>query len=86
MTDMEDGGQEPTESRRDFPKFLGVSSAGVAVVGTAEALKEKTKEGVEITRAEFEKLKEDFENLDRRTQLILRVLLAVTGLDIFLSL
>ena len=86
MTEMKDSSQESTKSRRGFLKFLGVSSAGVAVVGTAEALKEKTKEGAEITRAEFEKLKEYFENLDRRTQIILRVLLALSGLDIFLSL
>ena len=84
-----DGGKSPDDSvksRRGFLKFLGVSSAGVAVVGAAEVLKEKTRTGVEVTRAEIDKLKEDYEKLDRRTQIILRVMLALSGLDIFLAL
>ena len=83
-----DGGKSPDDfvkSRRGFLKFLGVSSAGVAVVGAAEVLKEKTRTGVEVTRAEIDKLKEDA-RLDRKTQFILRVMLTLSGLDIFLSL
>jgi len=75
-----------TRSRRGFLKFLGVSSAGVAVVGAAQAVKEKTEQGVEITKAEVDKLKEDYERLDRKTQFILKAVLALSGLDIFLSL
>ena len=74
------------KGRRNFLKFLGVSSAGVTVVGAAQAVKEKTEQGVEITKAEIEKLKEDYDRLDRRTQVILRVVLALSGLDIFLAL
>ena len=74
------------KGRRNFLKLLGVSSAGVAVVGAAQAVKEKTEQGVEITKAELDKLKQDYEKLDRRTQFILRALLALSGLDIFLSL
>ena len=84
-----DGGKSPDDSvnsRRGFLKFLGVSSAGVAVVGAAQAVKEKTEQGVEITKAEVDKLKEDYERLDRKTQLILKAVLALSGLDIFLSL
>lgn len=84
--DEEKNAEDPVNSRRGFLKFLGVSSAGVAVVGAAEVLKEKTKTGVEVTRAEIDKLKEDYERLDRRTQVILRVMLALSGLDIFLAL
>jgi len=75
-----------SKGRRSFLKFLGVSSAGIAVVGAAQAVKEKTKDGIEVTRAEIDKLKEDYERLDRKTQLILRVMLALSGLDIFLAL
>ena len=83
---MEDQEEGNAQGRRGFLKFLGVSSAGVAVVGAAQAVKEKTEQGVEITKAEIDKLKQDYEKLDRRTQLILRLLLALSGLDIFLSL
>jgi hypothetical protein len=84
--DEEKNAEDPVNSRRGFLKFLGVSSAGIAVVGAAQAVKEKTKDGIEVTRAEIDKLKEDYERLDRKTQLILRVMLALSGLDIFLSL
>ena len=83
---MDNEQDETTQGRRGFLKFLGVSSAGIAVVGAAQAVKEKTKDGIEVTRAEIDKLKEDYERLDRRTQFILRALLALSGLDIFLSL
>ena len=83
---MDNEQDETTQGRRGFLKFLGVSSAGVAVVGAAQAVKEKTEQGVEITKAEVDKLKEDYERLDRKTQLILKAVLALSGLDIFLSL
>ena len=83
---MDNEQDDNTRSRRGFLKFLGVSSAGIAVVGAAQAVKEKTKDGIEVTRAEIDKLKEDYERLDRKTQLILRVMLALSGLDIFLAL
>ena len=83
---MDNEQDDTTQGRRGFLKFLGVSSAGVAVVGAAQAVKEKTEQGVEITRAEVDKLKEDYERLDRKTQLILKAVLALSGLDIFLSL
>jgi hypothetical protein len=74
------------QGRRGFLRFLGVSSAGIAVVGAAQAVKEKTKEGVEVTRAEIDKLRADYERLDRKTQFILKTVLALSGLDVFLSL
>ena len=77
-------GEENTQGRRGFLKFLGVSSAGVAVVGAAQAVKDKTEQGVEITKAEVDKLKEDYARLDRKTQLMLKAVLALSGLDIFL--
>ena len=83
---MDNEQDEITQGRRGFLKFLGVSSAGVAVVGAAQAVKEKTEQGVEITKAEIDKLKEDYERLDRKTQFILKAVLTLSGLDIFLSL
>ena len=83
---MDNEQDETTQGRRGFLKFLGVSSAGVAVVGAAQAVKEKTEQGVEITKAEIDKLKEDYERLDRKTQFILKAVLALSGLDIFLTL
>ena len=83
---LEDRTESNIKSRRGFLKYLGVSSARVALVGAAQTVKEKTKEGVEVTTAEIDKLKEDYEKLDRKTQFILKTLLALSGLDIFLSL
>ena len=83
---LEDLTESNIKSRRGFLKYLGVSSAGVALVGAAQTVKEKTNEGVEVTTAEIDKLKEDYEKLDRKTQFILKTLLALSGLDIFLSL
>ena len=83
---MDNEQDDATQGRRGFLKFLGVSSAGVTVVGAAQTVKEKTEQGVEITKAEIDKLREDFENLDRRTQIVLRVVLLLSGLDIFISL
>ena len=83
---MDNEQDDNIQGRRGFLKFLGVSSAGVAVVGAAQAVKDKTEQGVEITKAEVDKLKEDYERLDRKTQFILKAVLALSGLDIFLSL
>lgn len=85
-TTMADGSEGAVKSRRSFLRFLGVSSAGVAVVSAAKAVKNKTKDGLDVSRAEIDKLKEDYERLDAKTQLILKALLALTGLDIFMSL
>jgi hypothetical protein len=71
------------ESRRNFLKYLGVSSAGIAITTAAHAAKEKSKKGFEVTREELEKLKDDFEALDRKTKFMLRTILFLTGLDIF---
>ena len=66
-------------------KMLGLSSAGVSVSGAAQLLKDKAENGLGITREEIEKLKADYENLDRRTKTILRVVLFFGGLDLFLT-
>lgn len=73
-------------SRRKFLRMFGVSSAGVALAGAAAASKAKIKEGGEDAKAEIEKLQKAYEALDQRSKLILRLVLVLSGLDIFLSL
>ena len=70
-------------SRRRFLRVLGVSSAGMALAGAVAASKEKIKQGGEDAKAEIEKLRKAYEELDRRSQLILRLVLILSGLDIF---
>ena len=73
-------------SRRKFLRMFGVSSAGVALAGAAAASKAQIKEGGEDAKAEIEKLQKAYEALDQRSKLILRLVLVLSGLDIFLSL
>lgn len=72
--------------RRRFLKVFGVSSAGVALAGAAAASRAKIKEGGDEAKAEIARLNKAYEELDRRSQLILKVVLVLSGLDIFLAL
>ena len=71
--------------RRKFLKLLGISSAGVGVAAAIAASKEKIDDGSEHARQEIEKLKAAYESLDNRSKLILRLILAMSGLDILLA-
>ena len=71
--------------RRKFLKLLGISSAGVGVASAIAASKEKIDDGSEHAKQEIEKLKAAYENLDNRSKLILRLILAMSGLDILLA-
>ena len=84
-TDTSDN-TEAIKGRRKFLKLFGVSSAGVALAGAAAASKAKIKEGGEDAKAEIEKLQKAYEELDQRSKLILRLVLILSGLDIFLAL
>ena len=66
--------------------MLGVSSAGVTTAAAMAASREMLREGGENAREEIEKLQAAYEDLDKRSKLILRLILAATGLDIFLAL
>lgn len=66
--------------------MLGVSSAGVTTAATMAASREMLREGSENAREEIEKLQAAYEDLDKRSKLILRMILAASGLDIFLAL
>ena len=76
--------KQTKETRRGFLKILGVSSAGMTLATAAAASKEKIKQGGEDAKIEIEKLKKAYEELDRRSQLILRIVLVMSGLDIFM--
>ncbi|MEL0047971.1 MAG: twin-arginine translocation signal domain-containing protein [Gammaproteobacteria bacterium] len=71
--------------RRKFLKLLGISSAGVGVAAAIAASKEKIDDGSEQAKQEIEKLKAAYESLDNRSKLILRLILAMSGLDILLA-
>lgn len=71
--------------RRKFLKLIGISSAGVGVASAIAASKEKIGDGSEIAKQELERLKAAYEDLDGRSKLILRLILALSGLDILLA-
>ena len=83
---MDDAPEITPNSRRKFLRMFGVSSAGVALAGAAAASKAKIKEGGEDAKAEIKKLQKAYEELDKRSKLILKVVLLASGLDIFLAL
>ena len=83
---MNDTTETTPNSRRKFLRMFGVSSAGVALAGAAAASKATIKEGGEGAKAEIEKLQKAYEELDKRSKLILKVVLLASGLDIFLAL
>ena len=83
---MEDTTETSPNSRRKFLRLFGVSSAGVALAGAAAASRAKIKAGGEDAKAEIEKLQKAYEELDKRSKLILRLVLILSGLDIFLAL
>ena len=83
---MEDTTETTPNSRRKFLRMFGVSSAGVALAGAAAASKATIKEGGDGAKAEIEKLQKAYEELDKRSKLILKVVLLASGLDIFLAL
>ena len=64
---------------------MGVSSLGVTAAATIAASRDKINDGSDAAKAEIEKLKESYEQLDGRSKLILRLILAMSGLDILLA-
>ena len=63
--------------------FLGSATATAQEAATSKA---KIKEGGEDAKAEIEKLQKAYEELDKRSKLILKLVLVLSGLDIFLAL
>lgn len=73
-------------SRRRLLRAMGVSSAGVAAAAAIAASREKITEASDSAKGEIAELKKQFEALDKRSKLILRLVLVLSGLDIFLAL
>ena len=82
MDEMQD---DAINSRRRFLRMFRVSSAGVALTSAATS-KAKIKEGGEDAKAEIKKLQKAYEELDKRSKLILKLVLVLSGLDISLAL
>ena len=72
-------------SRRRLLRALGVSTAGVAAAGAIAASREKITEAGDTAKEELAELKKQFDALDKRSKLILRLVLVLSGLDLFLT-
>ena len=70
--------------RRALLKHLGLGSAGMTVAAGLYQGAAVLEEGGEVAKEELVRLKKAYELLDARTKLIMKLLLAVTGID-FLS-
>lgn len=67
-------------------RAMGVSTAGVAAAGAIAASREKIVDASDTAKAELAELKKQFDALDKRSKLILRLILVLSGLDLFLAL
>ena len=72
-------------SRRRLLRAMGVSTAGVAAAGAIAASKETITEAGHSAKEELAELKKQFDVLDKRSKLILRLILVLSGLDLFLA-
>lgn len=71
--------------RRNVLKYVGLSSAGAALIGaTVAAGREKTVRSENEAKPEIEGLRKTLGELDKRSRLIVRIVLIASGLDIFL--
>ena len=70
-------------NRRKLLKLFGLSAAGMTFASSIETSKKLIKEGGDHAKEDIDKLKKAYEELDRRSKLILRVVLVFSGLDIF---
>lgn len=72
-------------SRRRLLRSMGVSTAGIAAAGAIAASKEKITQAGDSAKEELAELKKQFDALDKRSKLILRLILVLSGLDLFLA-
>ena len=72
--------------RRRFLKWFGVSASGVALANTLDTSKEKIEAGGERAQEEIAKLRKAYQELDDRSQLILKLILILSGLDFLTAL
>ena len=72
-------------SRRRLLRAMGVSTAGVAAAGAIAASREKIIDAGDSAKEELAELKKQFDAMDKRSKLILRLVLVLSGLDLFLA-
>ena len=72
-------------SRRRLLRAMGISTAGVAAAGAIAASREKIIDAGDSAKEELAELKKQFDALDKRSKLILRLVLVLSGLDLFLA-
>jgi len=72
-------------NRRRLLRAMGVSTAGVAAAGAIAASREKITGASDTAKEELAELKKQFDALDKRSKLILRLVLVLSGLDLFLA-
>lgn len=72
-------------SRRRLLRAMGVSTAGVAAAGAIATSREKIVDASDTAKEELAELKKQFDALDKRSKLILRLILVLSSLDLFLA-
>ena len=72
-------------SRRRLLRAMGVSTAGVAAAGAIAASREEIVDAGDTDKEELAELKKQFDALDTRSKLVLRLILVLSGLDLFLA-
>lgn len=72
-------------SRRRLLRAMGVSTAGVAAASAIAASREKITDAGDTAKQELTELKKQFDALDKRSKLILHLVLVLSGLDLFLA-
>jgi uncharacterized protein with PhoU and TrkA domain len=82
---MKDPEDVVVPGRRKVLKYVGLSSAGAALIGATVVVgKEKIVRSESEAKPEIEGLRKTLGELDKRSRLILRIVLIASGLDIFL--
>ena len=61
------------------------SASGLAAAGAIAASREKIIDASDTAKEELAELKKQFDALDKRSKLILRLILVLSGLDLFLA-
>lgn len=72
--------------RRKFLRLIGLSGAGLSTASALAGAAKTVKEGRELAKEEIDNLKSRIDELDGRSKLILRLMLAFSGLDLILTL
>ena len=72
-------------SRRRLLRAMGVATAGVAAAGAIAASRDRIIDAGDTAKEELAELKKQFDALDKHSKLILRLILVLSGLDLFLA-